>query len=69
MHGCGCVAWRVLDAVATRGDVIAIATNAESLERDATPRERLRLQNMRVVRDYRTCDPREAPQLYCGGAF
>ena len=65
----GLVAWDVLDAVLTPGEIILMLTwrdraTAEAFEKTASLQEGVRLRHVRVVRDYGMFDRREAPQYY-----
>lgn len=65
----GLVAWDVLDAVLTPGDIILLISwrdraAAEAFEGQTSLREGARLRRVRVVRDYGMFDRREAPQYY-----
>jgi heme-degrading monooxygenase HmoA len=65
----GLVAWDVLDAVLTPGDVILLMSwrdlpAAEAFEASAELPDGARLRRVRVVRDYGMFDRREAPQYY-----
>jgi hypothetical protein len=63
------VEWDVFDAIATPGDLIALAkwsdlASAEAFQQEAALPENVRLRNVRVVRDYGMFDRREAPQYF-----
>lgn len=65
----GLVAWDVLDAVLTPGDVVLLMSwrdrgAAEAFEASAGLPEGARLRRVRVVRDYGMFDRRESPQYY-----
>jgi heme-degrading monooxygenase HmoA len=65
----GLVAWDVLDAVLTPGDLILLLSwrdqaAAEAYEASAALPQGARLRRVRVVRDYGMFDRREAPQYY-----
>jgi heme-degrading monooxygenase HmoA len=65
----GVVDWDVFDAIATPGDLIALAkwsdlASAEAFQQEATLPDDVRLRNVRVVRDYGMFDRREAPQYF-----
>jgi heme-degrading monooxygenase HmoA len=65
----GLVAWDVLDAVLTPGNIILLMswrdrTAAEGFEHAVTLNADTRLRRVRVVRDYGMFDRREAPQYY-----
>jgi heme-degrading monooxygenase HmoA len=63
------VAWDVLDAVLTPGDIILLVSwrdhaAAEAFEGSVSLQEGARFRRVRVVRDYGMFDRREAPQYY-----
>jgi heme-degrading monooxygenase HmoA len=63
------VEWDVFDAIATHGDLIALAkwsdlASAEAFQQEVTLPDDVRLRNVRVVRDYGMFDRREAPQYF-----
>jgi heme-degrading monooxygenase HmoA len=65
----GLVAWDVLDAVLTPGDLILLTAwrdkaAAEAYEASASLPQGARLRSVRIVRDYGMFDRREAPQYY-----
>lgn len=65
----GLMAWDVLEAVLTPGDVILLLSwrdqqAAEAYEKSMRLAEGARLRRIRVVRDYGMFDRREAPQYY-----
>jgi heme-degrading monooxygenase HmoA len=65
----GLVAWDVLDAVLTPGDVILLLSwrepaDALAFEATVSLAEGARLRRIRVIRDYGMFDRREAPQYY-----
>jgi heme-degrading monooxygenase HmoA len=65
----GLVAWDILDAVLTPGDIILLSSwrdqaAAEAFEESATLPDGARLRRIRIVRDYGMFDRREAPQYY-----
>jgi heme-degrading monooxygenase HmoA len=62
----GLVAWDVLDAVLTPGDLILLRTwrDAEAAQASAATSPGTRTRVVRVVRDYGMFDRREAPQFY-----
>ncbi len=65
----GLVAWDVLDAVLTPGDIVLLMSwrdrvAAEAFEASAELPDGARLRRVRVVRDYGMFDRREAPQYY-----
>lgn len=65
----GLVAWDVLDAVLTPGDLILLISwrtraDAETFERKLSLPRDARVRRVRIVRDYGMFDRREAPQYY-----
>lgn len=63
----GLVAWDVLDAVLTPGDVILLITSRDPQAAEALQRglpEDARSRRVRILRDYGMFDRREAPQYY-----
>jgi heme-degrading monooxygenase HmoA len=65
----GLVNWDVFDAVLTPGDVILLSSwrtqlQAEIFENSIPPRTGTRLRQVRIIRDYRMSDRREAPQYF-----
>ena len=65
-HAPGLVAWDVLDAVLTPGDLILLRTwrDASCAQAGTTMAADARTRIVRVVRDYGMFDRREAPQFY-----
>ena len=67
----GIVSWDILEAVLTPGDLILLACwrtqrDAERFAAETLLPSEARLRRIRVVRDYRMLDRREAPQYYPG---
>src|ERR1700739_457504 len=65
----GMVAWDVLDAVLTPGDLILLIcwrtnADAQTFERKSSLPGDARVRRVRIVRDYGMFDRREAPQYY-----
>jgi heme-degrading monooxygenase HmoA len=65
----GLVAWDILDAVLTPGDIILLSSwrdqaAAAAFEESTTLPDGARLRRIRIVRDYGMFDRREAPQYY-----
>jgi len=65
----GMVAWDVLDAVLTPGDLILLIcwrtnADAQAFERKSSLPGDARVRRVRIVRDYGMFDRREAPQYY-----
>jgi hypothetical protein len=63
----GLVDWDVLDAILTPGDELALLSWRSAAAADAAERPLpagARRRRVRVVRDYRMSDRREAPQYY-----
>ena len=63
------IRWDVFDAIATPGDVIAVATwadldAAKAFESDTKLPDSVRLRHIRIVREYGMFDRRRAPQYF-----